>query len=169
MRTHPETARLQDDLIYGLIRLASAAEQRGKRTCTASRLLIDGLFTTLTNVNFDNESIGKFLERVIAKEHELGGYDGDLIELWNGDTNTVSLRSTLLFGPKGMAAYAHHSMNLGFEDAEVTDWFYKGLSEINRDHTVKQWLTLVMEFGQVNLKCMKLLDIANTSTRILPP
>lgn len=160
----PETANLQDDLIYGLIRLALAAEQSGKRTHTASRLLIDGLFTTLTNVNFDNESIRRFTERVVTEEKELGGYDGDLVELWKGDTDTVSLRSTLLFGQKGMAAYAHHSMNLGFEDTEVTDWFYKGLSEINREHTVEEWLALIMEFGQMNLKCMALLDTANTST-----
>ncbi|EEG31569.1 hydroxylamine reductase [[Clostridium] methylpentosum DSM 5476] len=160
----PETANLQDDLIYGLIRLALAAEQSGKRTHTASRLLIDGLFTTLTNVNFDNESIRRFTERVVTEEKELGGYDGDLVELWKGDTDTVSLRSTLLFGLKGMAAYAHHSMNLGFEDTEVTDWFYKGLSEINREHTVEEWLALIMEFGQINLKCMALLDTANTST-----
>ena len=160
----PETARLQDNLIYRLIRLALAAEQSGKRPHTTSRLLIDGLFTTLTNVNFDNESIQSFTQCVITKENELGGYDGNLVELWKGDTDTVSLRSTLLFGLKGMAAYAHHSMNLGFEDAAVTDWFYKGLSEINREHTIEEWLALIMEFGQINLKCMELLDTANTST-----
>ena len=164
----PETARLQDELIRRLIRLASAAEQSGKRTHTAARLMVDGLFTTLTNVNFDNESIQTFTERVIAEEKELGGYDGKVGELWKGDTDTVSLRSTLLFGLKGMAAYAHHCMNLGFEDAEVTEWFNKGLFEINREHTVEEWLALIMEFGQINLKCMELLDAANTSTYGIP-
>lgn len=160
----PETAQLQDDLVYGLIRLASAAEQSGKRTRAATRLMVDGLFTTLTNVNFDNESIRRFTERVKAEEEKLGGYHGKLVELWKGDTDTVSLRSTLLFGLKGMAAYAHHSMNLGFEDEEVTEWFYKGLFEINREHTVETWLALIMEFGRINLKCMALLDTANTQT-----
>lgn len=160
----PETAVLQDELIYGLIRLASAAEQSGNRTHEASRLMIDGLFTTLTNVNFDNESIRRFIERVMAEEKKLGGYHGDLVDLWKGNTDTVSLRSTLLFGLKGMAAYAHHCMNLGFEDTEVTEWFYKGLFEINREHTVEEWLTLIMDFGRVNLKCMELLDTANTRT-----
>jgi len=160
----PETSNLQDDLVYGLIRLASAAKQSGKHTHTASRLLIDGLFTTLTNVNFDNSSIREFTERVAAEEAELGGYDGALVELWKGDTDTVSLRSTLLFGLKGMSAYAHHCMNLGFEDGSVTEWFYKGLVELNREHTVEEWLALIMEFGQINLKCMELLDTANTST-----
>lgn len=86
------------------------------------------------------------------------------MELWDGDTDIVSLRSTLLFGLKGMAAYAHHSMNLGFEDDEVTSWFYKGLSEINKEHSPEEWLDLIMEFGNVNLKCMELLDTANTES-----
>ena len=158
----PETARLQDELIYELMRLALAARQSGRRTKQADRLLIDGLFTTLTNVNFDSTAIRAFTERVIWERDALGGYSGSLVELWKGETDTVSLRSTLLFGMKGMAAYAHHSLNLGREDPEVTQWFYKGLCQLNREHTVEQWLALIMEFGQVNLKCMALLDAANT-------
>ena len=158
----PETANLQDDLIYALMRLALAAEKSGRRTREADRLLMDGLFTTLTNVNFDNAAIRRFTERVWAQREALGGWDGELVQLWKGDTDTVSLRSTLLFGMKGMAAYAHHSLNLGREDPAVTAWFYKGLCELNRPHTVEQWLALIMEFGQVNLKCMALLDAANT-------
>ena len=159
----PETANLQDELIYELMRLALVSEKSGRRTKEADRLLMDGLFTTLTNVNFDSAAIRRFTERVIAQREELGGWDGTLVELWKGDTDTVSLRSTLLFGLKGMAAYAHHSLNLGREDPEVTAWFYKGLCELNRPHTVEQWLALIMEFGQVNLQCMALLDSANTS------
>ena len=159
----PETANLQDELIYELMRLALASEKSGRRTKEADRLLMDGLFTTLTNVNFDSAAIRRFTERVIAQRKELGGWDGTLVELWKGDTDTVSLRSTLLFGLKGMAAYAHHSLNLGREDPEVTAWFYKGLCELNRPHTVEQWLALIMEFGQVNFQCMALLDSANTS------
>ena len=158
----PETANLQDDLIYALMRLALAAEKSGRRTREADRLLMDGLFTTLTNVNFDNAAIRRFTERVWAQREALGGWDGELVQLWKGDTDTVSLRSTLLIGMKGMAAYAHHSLNLGREDPAVTAWFYKGLCELNRPHTVEQWLALIMEFGQVNLKCMALLDAANT-------
>lgn len=160
----PETANLQDDLIYELIRLALSANENKKRTHTSDRLLIDGLFTTLTNVNFDNKSIQNFTDRVITEQKELGGCKEELTELWKGDTDIVSLRSTLLFGMKGMAAYAHHSMNLGYEVPEVTDWFYKGLCEINHEHTVEEWLSLIMEFGQVNLKCMALLDRANTES-----
>lgn len=159
----PETANLQDELVCELIRLAEAAEGKG-RTAEADRLLMDGLFTTLTNVNFDNDAIRRFISRVKAEQKALGGWDGEVIELWKGETDLVSLRSTLLFGLKGMAAYAHHSLNLGYEDEEVTGWFYHGLRQLNRSHTVEEWLTLIMEFGRVNYRCMALLDRANTES-----
>ncbi len=63
-----------------------------------------------------------------------------------------------------MAAYAWHAYVLGKEDAEVTAWFYKGMRAVGEEHTVAEWLDLLMEFGQVNLKCMALLDEANTSS-----
>ena len=61
-----------------------------------------------------------------------------------------------------MAAYAHHARNLCHEDEAVSAWFYKGLCAVNREHTVEEWLALIMEFGQVNFRCMELLDAANT-------
>ena len=160
----PDTARLQDELIGELIRLAQAAERAGSRSRQADRLVIDGLFITLTNVNFDNDAIRSFTERVIGEREALGGDDGAVVDLWKGETDIVSLRSTLLFGLKGMAAYAHHALNLGYEDETVTAWFYEGLRAVNRPHTVEQWLALIMAFGQVNLRCMELLDQANTET-----
>ena len=158
----PATAHLQDQLITQLIRLAEAAERCGEHTPEAARLLIDGLFTTLTNVNFDDDAIRRFTDRVTAERDRLGGGETPVVDLWKGETDIVSLRSTLLFGMKGMAAYAHHALNLGCGDAAVTDWFYKGLCAVNGPHTVEQWLALIMEFGQVNFRCMALLDRANT-------
>ena len=158
----PATAHLQDQLITQLIRLAEAAERCGEHTPEASRLLIDGLFTTLTNVNFDDDAIRRFTDRVTAERDRLGGGETPVVDLWKGETDIVSLRSTLLFGMKGMAAYAHHALNLGCGDTAVTDWFYKGLCAVNGPHTVEQWLALIMEFGQVNFRCMALLDRANT-------
>ncbi len=158
----PTTANLQDELIGELIRLAAAAERRGVHTETTDRLLIDGLFTTLTNVNFDDEAIGAFTARVRDTRRAIDDGDIPVVELWKGETDTVSLRSTLLFGMKGMAAYAHHAMNLGQRDPEVCAWFYRGLCAVNEQHSVEEWLALIMAFGQVNLKCMALLDRANT-------
>ena len=159
----PETSNLQDELVYELIRLAEAV-YHNHRTKESDKLVIDGLFTTLTNVNFDNTAIKAFTQRIIAEYKALGGSAIPVVDLWRGETDIVSLRCTLLFGLKGMAAYAHHSMHLGYEDDTVTEWFYKGLYELNRNHTIEQWLELNMEFGKTNLKCMELLDKANTET-----
>lgn len=160
----PETAHLQDELVYELIRLATAAHDAHKHSKLTDRLLIDGLFTTLTNVNFDDEAIRTFTDHVRKERCKLTGDDVSLVSLWDGANDIVSLRSTLLFGMKGMAAYAHHAMNLGYMDDTVIKWFYKGLCEINKEHTPEEWIDLIMEFGQVNFKCMELLDRANTET-----
>lgn len=160
----PETAHLQDELVYELIRLATAAHDAHKHSKLTDRLLIDGLFTTLTNVNFDDEAIRTFTDRVRKERCKLTGDDISLVSLWDGANDIVSLRSTLLFGMKGMAAYAHHAMNLGYMDDTVIKWFYKGLCEINKEHTPEEWIDLIMEFGQVNFKCMELLDRSNTET-----
>ena len=160
----PETAKLQDELVYELIQLAETAEKNGQHTKEADRLLMDGLFTTLTNVNFDNEAIKEFTGRVQKEKEKIGKDEIAVVSLWEGANDIVSLRSTLLFGLKGMAAYAHHAMNLGFENNAVTNWFYKGLCEINREHSVEEWIELIMEFGRINFQCMELLDHANTSS-----
>ena len=127
-------------------------------------LIVDGLFTTITNVNFDNEKINALTGEIKTKRARYGG--GEVIyqeELFRGDENLVSLRSTLLFGLRGMAAYAHHARILGKRDSEVDAWFIKGMSELGTVHTIGEWLELLMEFGGVNLKCMALLDGANTA------
>ncbi|MDR2892054.1 MAG: hydroxylamine reductase, partial [Deltaproteobacteria bacterium] len=67
-----------------------------------------------------------------------------------------------LFGLRGMAAYAHHARALGKRSAEVDAWFIKGLAELGKDHSIDEWLGLLMEFGGINLQCMAILDEANT-------
>ncbi len=161
----PDTALLQDGLVQALICLAQAAQAAGPADGETLRLLADGLFTTLTNVNFDNTAIRDFTRRAEDKTAQLGGRGfGRPFPLWKGETDIVSLRSTLLFGMKGMAAYAHHAARLGYDDPEVSGWFVRGLCALAEEHTVEEWLALIMEFGQVNLKCMALLDRANTES-----
>ena len=115
-------------------------------------------------MNFDNDAIRDFIHRVIAERERIGSTPVPVISLWDGANDIVSLRSTLLFGLKGMSAYAHHARNLSYENEDVNRWFYKGLCEVNREHTVEEWIALIMEFGQVNFKCMELLDTANTKS-----
>jgi hydroxylamine reductase len=159
----PDVAVKHDELTCALIGLARAAQVNGLSR-EADELMMQGLFALLTNVNFDIERIDE-LKRLVQNEKErLGGAEEPPAgELWQGDTDIVSLRSTLLFGLRGMAAYAWHAYVLGKRDDEVSSWLYKGMRAIGQEHTVEEWLGLIMEFGQVNLKCMALLDEANTS------
>ncbi|HEX3026226.1 MAG TPA: hydroxylamine reductase [Clostridia bacterium] len=159
----PDVAGSQDELTCALIELSRAAKGKapGKK---AAELIMKGLFTTITNVSFDKESIQSLTGEIRRETERLGGAEEyPQKQLWEGDTDTVSLRSTLLFGLRGMAAYAWHAYVLGKEDGEVTDWFFRGMYELGREHSGEEWLNLILEFGNINLKCMALLDQANTS------
>jgi len=160
---NPEVSNKQDELTCSLIGLARAVEGN-KSSKEADELIMQGLFATITNVNFDGDRIDE-LKGIVEKEKDKFGGAADLPfdALWNGDTDLVSLRSTLLLGLRGMAAYAWHAYVLGKKDDEVTAWLFKGMKALGEEHSVEEWLNLLMEFGQVNLKCMALLDEANTS------
>ena len=158
----PDTAREQDVLTCEMIGLAKAmADVEWNQTVD---LIVDGLFTTGTNVNFDTAKIAALTAEVRARRERLGAEIMNPDDLFHGDENIVSLRSTLLFGLRGMAAYAHHARVLGRRSAEVDAWFIKGMAALGNEHTVNEWLGLLMELGSVNLKCMALLDGANTET-----
>ena len=159
----PEVAEKQDKLTGAMVGLARAAQDKTPGE-EADKLMMQGLFATITNVNFDGDRIDELTSLLQAEKEKLGGAaDLDPDTLWQGDPDMVSLRSTLLFGLRGMAAYAWHAYLLGKKDDEVTAWLYKGMRAIGEEHSVEEWLGLIMEFGQVNLKCMGLLDEANTS------
>ncbi|MCD7947689.1 MAG: hydroxylamine reductase [Oscillospiraceae bacterium] len=159
----PTTARAQDALTCEMIALATAA-QREEKVCTETvDLIVDGLFTTVTNVNFDDSSIAALTDSVKARREQLGGAGIlDTEALFHGDADLVSLRATLLFGLRGMAAYAHHARMLGRRDPAVDAWFIKGMAALGEIHGVEEWLGLLMECGGINLQCMALLDGANT-------
>lgn len=160
----PNVAGKQDELTSALVGLARAATNKdpGKE---AIELMMQGLFTAVTNVSFDEAQIDALVKTVEAEKEKLGGAEDFPAEfLFHGDEDIVSLRSTLLFGLRGMAAYAWHAYVLGKEDEDVNAWFFKGMRAIGEVHTVDEWLGLLMEFGHVNLKCMALLDEANTAT-----
>lgn len=160
----PEAAAKQDQLISALIDLARAAKGKIVSKYT-DELVMQSLFATVTNVNFDPERLEELIRMTEAMNAKLGGAkEFKSHSLFEGDRDVVSLRSMLLFGLRGMAAYAWHAQVLGKNDAEVTAWFYTGLRAIGEEHTIDEWLGLLMEFGKINLKCMALLDEANTST-----
>ena len=158
----PEVAQVQDEITAGLITLARALD--GKPACRSSEaLFMAALFMTVTNVNFDETVLKTMRDRIQGAIAKAGGAAAFKPEdLFHGDPDIVSLRSTLLFGLRGMAAYAHHARVLGKIDPEVSAWFLKGMKALGDTHSVEEWLGLILEFGNVNLKCMALLDAANT-------
>lgn len=174
-----DTAKLQDELTGALIALARAADGT-QPTASTHRAMMEGLFTTVTNVNFDDEKIRDMIEKVRAEKEKLVPECGccssgcgrndeyDMSMLWDANEDIRSLKSLILFGLRGMAAYAYHALVLGYTDDEVNNFFYKGLFAIGEDWGMDELLPLVTETGNVNLKCMELLDRANTESYGIP-
>ena len=94
--------------------------------------------------------------------------DFDIQTIWNCSEDIRSLKSLILFGLKGMAAYAHHAKVLGYKLNEIDDYFYEVLRAIAENNTIDELLPLVLKTGEINLKCMELLDRANTETYGMP-
>lgn len=162
-----EVAGLQDQLTGALIGLAKTAEKNNSHEAETYRLLIKGLFTTITNVNFNEETLNALIDEVHAEKAKInvaGEADYDMNKVWNADEDIRSLKSLILFGIRGMAAYAYHAGVLGYTDDEVNRFFVKALCAIGENHTMDELLPIVMEVGQVNYKCMEMLDRANTET-----
>ena len=160
----PETAQEQDILTCEMISLAKNLQHKDDVDISIIDLIVDGLFTTITNVSFDSDSIAALSGRIRVKLEELGGeHVITPDELFHGDEDIRSLRSTLLFGLRGMAAYAHHARVLGRRNEKVDSWFIKGMAALVDEHSVDEWLGLLMEFGGLNIECMALLDEANTT------
>ena len=173
-----ETAVWQDRLTGALIGLArAAADNADLRTPETDRLVREGLFTTVTNVNFNDETISALLQRVEAEKARLSPAcpacaaacgktdDYDMEKLWTANEDVRSLKSLILFGIRGMAAYAYHAAVLGYTDPAVDRFFYKALFAIGMDDWgMEELLPIVLEVGEINLACMALLDRANTET-----
>ena len=176
------TAMLQDTLTGALIALANTtttacSNKNSNHNPTAvlmdeiNHLILEGLFTTITNVNFDDASIKDLTAQIrSAKENLSASYqisstaDYDMNNIWNADEDIRSLKSLILFGVRGMAAYAYHAMVLGYTDASLNQFFVTALSALSKDWGMNELLPIVMEVGRFNLLCMELLDTANTES-----
>ena len=166
-----DTANLQDDLTGALVALARAAATK-KPGPSTHKAVMEALFTTITNVNFNDETVQQQIDKVNSeKESLLAGqcaenYRMDI--LWEDQEDIRSLKSLILLGLRGMAAYADHAMILGYSDDTVNDFFYEGLRAVGDGKTMEELLPLVLKTGEINLKCMELLDRANTETYGVP-
>jgi hydroxylamine reductase len=169
-----DTANLQDKLTGALIGLAMAAKC-SEPTPETDKIVMEGLFTAITNVNFEDESLRKQIGKTNAAKDKLekGCTCGpecikpeeyDMDKLWGDDPDIRSLKTLILLGLRGMGAYAYHAMVLGYTDKDVNEFLYTGLRTIGETGNVDKLLPLVLKTGEVNLKCMALLDKANTET-----
>ena len=174
------TAKLQDTLTGALIALANTAacsNKNSNRNLSVSlvdeinHLILEGLFTTITNVNFDDASIKDLTARIhtaTAKTADACNVsivsDYDMNNIWNANEDIRSLKSLILFGVRGMAAYAYHAMTLGYTDASLNQFFLTALDSLSKNWGMNELLPIVMEVGRFNLTCMELLDRANTDT-----
>ena len=159
-----DTANLQDELTGALISLAVGIDKKSTNS-TTDKLILAGLFTTITNVSFNNETLGQLIQKIDNEKAALGidcpNYN--MQTLWEANEDIRSLKSLILFGLRGVAAYAYHAMILGYKDEQVNNFFYEGLAAIgDANATQESLLPLVMKTGEINLKCMALLDEANT-------
>jgi len=198
----PRTAALQDLLVHilkGVSMYAHRARQLGVHAHDIDVFTIEGLFTTVTNVNFDPERVAelvrkgaavrdkarKLYEHVAAekgqKAETLSGPAAytpatDMAGLVNDGlaagipsrketlgADVTGLQELLIYGVKGLAAYADHAQILGQEDDSVYAYVHEALDFLTRPNpSVPELVGIILKCGQVNFRVMELLDAANT-------
>lgn len=195
-KTEP-VSDLQDLLVYmvkGTGYLANALRGMGHETMDADRYVMEALFMTITNANFDDQKIEEKIrqgyrvrrqlrEMLRLSKADLSGmpdcatWEADdrdtmlrkakLIGILSieKDEDKRSLKELLIYGMKGMSAYAEHAFTLGYENPEIFGFLHRGLTATLKDNAgLSELLEGVMECGKYGVDVMALLDKANTET-----
>ena len=190
----PATSARLDLLLYavrGVAAINRALREKGEPSREASHLVIDALFTTITNANFDNPSLDDYIRRAFELKNLLAGTakkqgielpdlavvefyaepeEADKYEPVTGvlaepNEDIRGLKQLAIYGCKGMAAYARHAANLGYENDDVYAIIENAMAETARqDVSVDELFSLVLNVGEGGVKAMDLLDRANTGT-----
>ena len=164
------TANSQDALTGKLIGLARTIDQRNP-SAEESRLIFEALFVTITNVDFDEVDVDNLVEKVNNAKNALPDpkEDFDLAQLWDEENEDIrSLKSLILFGVRGIAAYAFHAMVLNYTDTDLEGFVVRALKAVGEDLSSDDLLALVMKTGEMNLRVMEILHNANTETYGIP-
>jgi len=191
-------AVLQDRLIHALKGYAfcnQKGREKGKNDALFGPFVMEALFSTLTNVNFDADYLTHMITETIKRRDsvrssvcshppsecpapkaallsfdELMAKDfGEIGVLQTENEDVRSLRETLIYGVKGIAAYGYHAKSLNFEDEDVYIFIEKALvSTLDDSLSVNQMVGLLLECGQVGVKILALLDEAHTKTYGFP-
>lgn len=185
-----EVARLQDLLIYtlkGISEIVVKGKLDIKNLGKTNYEMLNSLFMTITNANFDDGSIEKQILKMIAVRDELRKtvkvqelHDAAIFTvdsrasmlektasvgvLATKNEDVRSLREMITYGLKGMAAYTEHAKNIGKESLEISAFIYEALAAILDDSlTADDLVALTLKTGEYGVKAMALLDEANTS------
>lgn len=188
-----EASNMQDLLLHavkGLSICARKASELGIEHKGTGFFVTEALFVTVTNVNFDDDVVGNWvtealkLRDALKKEIQAKGVDiGSMHDSvsWSGSKDDYaskslsvgylatesedirSLHGLIIFGLKGIAAYAHHAAVLGREDQTIYDFLMEGMAATTRDHTLEELLALTLKTGEYAVTTMALLDEANTA------
>ena len=185
----PDVAAMQDLLVYvtkGISAVTTALRQEGKQvSAEINHLITLNLFTTITNANFDKESIEARIRATLTEKDVLLAQVADPFGLpeaakWNGSGNweekaaTVgvlstenedirSLRELITYGLKGLSAYSKHANVLLKDDEEVDAFIQRALAATLDDNlSLEELIALTMETGKHGVSGMALLDKANT-------
>lgn len=166
-----DIVKLQDCLTGALIGLARASDTH-QASMSTHKAVIEGLYATLANEDLDEKSIFRQIETVRREKDALipecaacaspcGRHEEyDMDGLMAAREDIRSLKSLILLGLKGMAAYANQALELGYWDENVIDFFYEGLFAIGEDWNVEQLLPVAMKAGEISLRCKELLKKA---------
>ncbi len=187
----PDVAAMQDLLVYvtkGLSAVTTKLRSEGKEIEDyVNEMIIVNLFTTITNANFDKDSIIERIKNTLEKKEELLQKVTERealpeAALWNGreeefeekashvgilsteNEDIRSLRELITYGLKGLAAYAKHAAALAHTDVEIDAFLQRALAATLDDSLSADELTaLTLETGSYGVKVMELLDKANTA------
>jgi len=186
---NPEVAKLQDLLIYTLKGISEVVMEKKLEVEPIAEInheVINSLFMTITNANFDEAAIEKQINKMIAYRDTLRGEDTEGFKdaakftvadrdsmlkkaasvgvLSTKDEDVRSLRELIIYGLKGLAAYAHHALNIQMEKTEIYQFTYEALAAtLNNDLAVADLVALTLKTGELGVTAMALLDGANTS------
>jgi len=181
------TANLQDLLVHMLKGISIWGEKSETVNKEAGRFIMEALFATITNANFDEDRFVTLIEQAIvirdSLKAEMGGEEAHDAANWTGagkeaflakstsvgvlsteNEDVRSLRELIIYGLKGLAAYTEHAAVLNVEDDTLYAFAMEALASTTRDLSVDELVALTLKTGELGVTAMAQLDGANTGT-----
>lgn len=182
-----DTSNLQDALIYitkGLAMVDLANRKQGRTNPVVGQTIMENLFTTITNANFDNEAIlrriqltaelrdgekqGEFPDGPASYRpgtpEEMAAFGYEVGVLADANEDIRSLKGLVTYGLKGLCAYLDHARKLNYRDDAIELFVSEALVELLEQGTADSLVALTLKTGEFGVKAMALLDKANTET-----